>query len=70
MEMPDEEDVLKDMYASVGPKRPDPTTDELEAETGMVFVSDGSGTGEEGDLVYAVRDGDEVLTMVILEPGD
>jgi hypothetical protein len=51
-------------------QRGDPGTDELSDGEVMTYNSDGSGTGEAGDLVYAINDGGTIKTTVIVSKSD
>lgn len=51
-------------------QRGDPTTDELPPGEVMTYNSDGSGTGNQGDLVYAINDAGTVKTQVIAARSD
>lgn len=46
-------------------QRGDPTSSELAQEDAMLFISDGSGTGAAGDLVYAFNDGGTIETVIV-----
>ena len=48
-------------------QRGDPSTSELPDGAVMTYNSDGSGTGNAGDLVYAVNDGGTIKTQVIAQ---
>lgn len=48
-------------------QRGDPTTGELADGDVMTYNSDGSGTGDAGDLVYAVNDGGTIKTSVVVQ---
>lgn len=43
----------------------DPTTDELAEGEATLFLSDGSGTGSAGDIVYALNDSGSIVTNVV-----
>jgi len=47
-----------------GSTRGDPTTEELADGESMLFVSDGTGTGADGDLVFASSDGTTITTTI------
>jgi hypothetical protein len=51
-------------------QRSEPTATELDAGETMTYNSDGSGTGDAGDLVYAINDGGTIKTQVIASRSD
>lgn len=51
-------------------KRGDPSNSELPEEESMTYISDGSDTGEEGDLVRAYNDGGSIKTQIIAAVSD
>jgi len=54
----------------VAEQRSDPSTADLDSGEIMLYNSDGSGTGNAGDLVYAVNDGGAIETQVIAAEAD
>jgi hypothetical protein len=51
-------------------QRGDPSTTELQPGENMTYNADGSGTGDPGDLVYAVNDGGTIKTSVLARRSD
>jgi len=51
--------------AHSGPPRGEPTTSDLNGDEAMVYVSDGTGSGATGDLMYAVNDAGTIKTSIL-----
>ena len=51
----------------VAEQRGDPSTADLDSGEIMLYNSDGSGTGNAGDLVYAVNEGKNIKTIIVVE---
>lgn len=59
--------IIDNNNGSVYQQRGDPSTTEVPSGEAMTYVSDGSGTGSAGDLVYAVNDGGSIKTVIIAQ---